>query len=137
MRPVLRRIAIHGGLTALLLGLVGFVFAELASIWLASSPGTRAATGEPVVVGEDDGGVAAALRARVPLLMAVWGFVFITLGELALYLWRGESPRPAAAAPTPEADAEQLLEELLTKAEASRQESGVESQESDKQPATP
>lgn len=117
MRPVLRRIAIHGGLTALLLGLVGFLFAELASIWLAGSPGTRAATGGPIATTDDDG-VTATLRARVPLLMAVWGFAFIAIGEVAIYLWRGERPRSAPVPVSTEADAEHLLEELLAKAEA-------------------
>jgi hypothetical protein len=114
----------------LLLGVVGFVFAELASIWLAGSPGTRIATGEPVTPADADGELSSSLRTRVPLLMAVWGFVFVAAGELLLYACRG-NPRPPVQPPPPPDDAEKLLEELLRQADATAaQGSGAGSHES-------
>jgi hypothetical protein len=97
MKPVLRRIALHGGLTALLMGVIGFMLAELASVWLATSPGPRPATGGAVAAPDADGTMAAALRQRVPLYMAVWGFGLVAVGELGLYLWRGRKAKPASA----------------------------------------
>ena len=90
MRDVLRRIAIHGGLTAIVLGIVGFMFAELASIWLSGSPGTRTTTGEPIETTDSDGAVSSALRGRVPLMMAMWGFAFVAVCELVLHWWRSK-----------------------------------------------
>jgi hypothetical protein len=145
MRPVLRRIAIHGGLTALILGVIGLMFAELGAIWLSSAPGSRSAEAADA---ED---VAAGLRGKVPLLMAAWGFGFVALGEVVVHHYRkrraAASPAiPAVAQPQPD-DAEKLLLELLAQAESQRaaaggQEPGVGSQESGDQeghspPATP
>ncbi|MBA4068213.1 MAG: hypothetical protein C0501_31830 [Isosphaera sp.] len=115
MRPVLRRVAVHGALTALVLGVVGLMLAELASIWLSGHSGTRAATGAPVAA-DAGGDVAAQVRARVPLLMAVWGFGFVAVGETFLHLRRGR--RPAAPPAPPPDPAEKLLEEILAQVEA-------------------
>jgi hypothetical protein len=142
MRPVLRRIAIHGGLTALVLGLFGLMFAELGAIWLSSAPAARSAEAAEAA----DAEVAARLRGRVPLLMAAWGFGFVAVAEVVVHYFRKRraAAMPAVAQPQPD-DAEKLLLELLAKAEAeaaARQESGVGSQESGNReghspPATP
>ena len=116
MRDVLRRIAIHGGLTALFLGMLGFMFAELASIWLSGSPGVRMGTGEPIASTDTEGAVSSSLRSRVPFLMAVWGFVFIAIAELVVHWWRARR-EPPAAPPQPD-EAEKLLEELLSQVES-------------------
>lgn len=116
MRELFYRIAIHGGLTAFVLGIVGIMFAELASIWLAGSPGIRTNTGEPIAGTDADGSVAEVLRARVPLLMAAWGFAFVAIGELVVHLWRRRS-RSANPAPPPD-EAERLLEEILSQVES-------------------
>lgn len=131
MKPVLRRIALHGGLTALLLSVIGFMFAELASIWLAASPGIRTATGDPVAAPDSNGAMTNMLRNRLPLLMAVWGFLFIAVGELALYFWRGEKKPKAAPLRQPD-ETEKRLAELLRQAEAtSPQGSRASSHEAD------
>jgi hypothetical protein len=123
MKPLLQRIAINGGLAALVGGIIGFMIAELASIWLAGSPGVRTATGEPVAGTDTDGSVATTLRTRMPLTMAVWGFVLVAVGELVLDWWRGRRRRVTKPAEPAQPDAEKLLEELLKQAEAaSRQE---------------
>jgi hypothetical protein len=146
MRPVLRRIAIHGGLTALVLGLFGLMFAELGAIWLSSAPGARSAE----VAETADAEVADRLRGRVPFLMAVWGFGFVAVAEVLMHLYRTRraaaraAMAPATAQPQPD-EAERLLLELLAKAEAeaaARQGVGVGSPESDNReghspPATP
>jgi hypothetical protein len=151
MKPVLRRIAIHGGLTAVVLGVVGLMLAELASIWLAASPGTRAATGDAVERPEENAEITATLRERVPLVMAVAGFAFVAIGELLLHFWRSRKPVPPQTPATPPPDpAEKLLEEILAKVESQRegdrgqesgdrsQETGNRKQETDQQPpATP
>jgi hypothetical protein len=116
MRDVLRRIALHGGLTAIVLAIVGFMLAELATIWLAGSPGVRMSTGEPVAGTDVDDAVGARLRTRIPLLMAAWGFAFVAVGELVLHWWRGRKP---VVVKPPELDpAEKLLEELLSQVES-------------------
>lgn len=116
MRDVLRRIAIHGGLTALFLGMLGFMFAELASIWLSGSPGVRVGTGEPIASTDTEGAVSSSLRSRVPFLMAVWGFLFIAAAELVVHGCRGRR-KPPAPPPQPD-EAEKLLEELLSQVES-------------------
>jgi hypothetical protein len=139
MQPVLRRIAIHGGLTAVLLALVGLMMAELAGMWLTASPGTRAANGAEVVANDANGEMTAALRKRMPMSMALWGFVFVALGEMTLHLVRGRKPVPLPPQPEQHSDeAEKLLLELLAKAEsASRQETGDGSQGSDNKEQEP
>jgi hypothetical protein len=109
MRRVFKRIALHGSLTALVLGLTGLLFAELTGLWLTGSGGVRNPTG--------DGAVQDVLRQRIPLLMALWGFLFIAGAEIVLYLWRGE-PKVKATKAAPPDEAELLLEELLKQAEA-------------------
>ena len=110
MHPVLRRVLLHGGLTALILAVVGAMLAELATLWLS---GHAARNADPTA----DEQVGAALRARVPLMLAAWGFLFVLVGELII--WRVRGSRPAAKPPeTPQDDAERLLNELLAQAEA-------------------
>lgn len=105
MHPVLKRILLHGGLTAGVLALVGVMFAELAGIWLTGN--ATPTTSEQV---------GASLRYRVPLMMAFWGFVFVLVCELVVWKVRGSKPvKPAAPPPD---DTEKLLNELLAQAEA-------------------
>lgn len=134
MHPVLRRILLHGGLTALVLALIGAMFAELANIWLVGNVtrGTAADANDQV---------GSALRARVPLTLAAWGFVFVLVGELVIWRVRG-SRKPAPKPLESQDDAEKLLNELLAQAEAkmaaesSEQGSGDRGQEEQK-PAEP
>ena len=114
MRGVLRRIAIQGALSAIVLGIIGFMLAELASIWLAGSPGVRTTTGAPVEGTDSGGEVAAALRARMPLALAVWGFA-LSVGELVTPVARS----PETCRPTRKPDeAEKLLENYQSDSEA-------------------
>jgi hypothetical protein len=134
MRLVLKRIVVNGLITALVLALLGFIYAELASIWLASSTPTRAGPVENAAAASDTEPVRDALRYRVPLLMAVCGFAFIAVCELLLYWWRG-APQPAAKKPAsePQPDAaELLLEQLMAEADAAlaKKDSGVGMQDS-------
>jgi hypothetical protein len=117
MREVLRRIAIHGALTAIILGIVGFMFAELASIWLSGSPGTRAKTGDPIESTDREGTVSTELRDRVPIMMAVWGFAFVAACELFLHWLRARRKKTPVAPPPPD-EAEKLLEEILSQVES-------------------
>lgn len=123
MRPVLRRIAVHGSLTAVVLGVVGLVFAELGSVWLSASPGTRQATGGAVDAPDADGTLREQLRRRVPVFMAVWGFVFVAAGEGLRHVLVGRKPAVPPPAPQPD-DAEKLLLELLAQAESKQAEAG-------------
>jgi hypothetical protein len=114
MHPVLKRILVHGGLTAAVLALVGVLFAELAGIWTAGGagrPGSVDLNPQPPE----------ALRYRIPLTMALAGFLFVAVGELIKWRVRGNAPPASAAmkspAPQPD-DAEKLLNELLAQSEA-------------------
>jgi hypothetical protein len=110
MGPVYRRIAIHGGLTAVILGVLGVMFSDLAAMWTAASSPTRTAA-----VSSNDSDF---LRKRVPLMMAVWGFSFVALGEVAKHIWNRRSLTRLAANRQPD-PTEQFLEELMTQAENS------------------
>lgn len=114
MSPVLKRIAVNGLLTAVVLGMVGVLFAELADLWLVGVNARTAAQNpnEPVKH---------ALRNRLPLTMAGWGFGFVIVCELVMGLRRrmksATPAEPRAVTPPAVDPAEALLEELLTKAE--------------------
>jgi len=111
MRAVLRRIAIHGGITAMVLGLIGLMMAEMASAWLVSSLPTRAGQNPPDT---------SSIRHRMPLFMAVVGFTFVACGELLLHRVRknrNSSPPPAQLQVD---ETERLLQELLAKEDAKR-----------------
>jgi hypothetical protein len=113
MRPVLKRIALNGLITALILGGIGLAYAELAGMWLTGAGGRNST--------QTDAEIQGTIRQRVPLVMAAWGFAFIAVAEAALFLWRGEPRVTDAKAVKAEAgpdEAELLLEELLTQAEA-------------------
>jgi hypothetical protein len=112
MRPVLRRIAISGGLTALVLGIIGFMFAELATMWLTASLSGRGAANQP----PPDASV---LRFRLPLMMAGMGFTLVAVGELILHRVRKNRPPPAPTANERE-NTEKLLQQLLAEADAKR-----------------
>lgn len=111
MSPVLRRIAIHGGLTAIVLGIIGLMFAEMASMWIvASVPPRGAAKATPPDT--------SAMKKRLPLIMAFSGFAFVALGELVLHQFRkNRIPPTREPAPTTEAT-EKLIQELLARVEA-------------------
>jgi hypothetical protein len=111
MQPVLRRIAIHGGITAIVLGLIGLMMAEMASVWLISSLPTRAGQNPPDT---------SAIRHRMPLFMAAVGFAFVACGELLLHRVRknrNTSPPPTQLQVD---ETERLLQELLAKEDAKR-----------------
>jgi len=109
MNPVVKRILVHGGATAVILAVIGFVFTQLAGVWLAGTGRPSSSEANPPL---DE-----SLRYRVPLMMAFWGFVFVAVTELILYRMRGSVPVKTAVAPPPD-DAEKLLNELLAQAEA-------------------
>lgn len=116
MERVLKRIALHGLLTALFLAALGVMFTQLASTWLASSAPPRAAPVEGAAPPTADP-VNRAIRYRVPLTMAGWGFAFVAVSELLVYAVRGPK-KPVVAPPPPDDTAEKLLEELLKQADA-------------------
>jgi hypothetical protein len=109
MPPVLKRILLHGGATAVILAGVGFLFAEMAGMWTARGAERP---------GSADGSVpvSATLRYRVPLMMAFWGFAFVAVSEFVLHRLRRHAP--AKPPEPPPDDAERLLNELLAQAEA-------------------
>lgn len=108
MNPVVKRILVNGGATAVILGVIGFAFTEMAGMWTPAParPGS-AGTNPPV---------SESLRYRVPLMMAFWGFVFVAVTEVVLS--RVRKPAPPKPADTTQDDAEKLLNELLAQAES-------------------
>jgi len=94
------------------------MFAELASMWLAGESSARPGPGPAVETRSGDPDLASKLRVRIPLLMAVWGFAFVAVGELVLHLIRSRKPTPPPTPPRQPDDAEKLLEQLLAEVEA-------------------
>ena len=102
------RILRHGIPAALMLGCLGFVFAQFAGVWFQGKIGDREAPAGGAEVTE-------ALQWRVPLTMAGWGFGVVAVIEIVGSLWR-KPAKPVEAKPVP--DAEELLSKLLDEAEA-------------------
>lgn len=111
MSPVVKRIAVNGVLAAVALALLGYLIASIAVMFLPVPPPGAEEPAPP-----DD--LPEAIKVRLPLTLAAWGFVFVALGELVLWAVRGK--RPPAAGPTQaELDAnERIIQELLAKADA-------------------
>jgi hypothetical protein len=108
MSPLLKRILLHGAITALVLAGIGVGFTQMAGVWMASSGGKP---GEPRPVMTDE------LRLRIPLTMAFWGFVFVAGCELVLHRIRAGRPVVKPVEKQPD-EAEKLLNELLAQAES-------------------
>lgn len=112
MKPEQKRVLIHATLTALTLAAIGSTFVHFAGTFL-QAPDVRPESVDlnPVL---PDGA-----EFRVPLMMALWGFVFVIVGELVLARFRRRklAPPPQAA---PATDVTKVLNELLARAEAER-----------------
>jgi hypothetical protein len=122
MHPVLKRILINGGLTAILLAGVGLMFAQIAAPWAGANRTESAASAATVPD---------TVRVNVPLMMAFWGFLFVAVSELILWRLRGLK-RPTPSVEKQPDETEKLLNELLARAEAARQqETGDRSQGSE------
>ena len=115
MERVLKRIALHGILTALALGLMGMLFTRLASFWIASAAPPRGTPAESGAAATNP--VDATIRSRVPLTMAAFGFAFVAVSELLVFAIRGEKPVVKQPRTVAEDPAEKLLEELLSQAD--------------------
>lgn len=115
MSPLLKRIAVHGSLTALMLTIVGFLFVQLAVMWMATPaaapPGVKVEFG-----GESEEAVTDRMAWQIPLRMAIFGFVFVAIGEVLIDQWRKRKPAPPPPPPSP-LDDEKLVQELLKLAE--------------------
>ena len=121
MLPLLKRILVHGTLTAGLLAVVGFGYAELAGLWLVSKAPTRGTLDSTVASSPAEDPLAAELKYRIPTMMALWGFLFVTGGEVAFYLWRRGRPALPPKALEPKVDpAEVLLEQILAEVERAK-----------------
>ena len=108
MSPLLKRILLHGAITAALLAGIGVGFTQMAGTWMVSSGGR---TGAPQPAVTDN------LRLRIPLTMAFWGFVFVVGCELVLHRIRAGrlAVKPVEKQPD---ETEKLLNELLAQAES-------------------
>jgi hypothetical protein len=120
---LLKRILTNGLAAAAALALLGLVFTEVAQTWLnvgtANRPSAAAANAP----------VADALRSRLPLTMAVWGFGLVAVSEGLLYAVRGGPPKPKSPPKELKLEtAEVLVDELLRQTDQIRsQESGARS----------
>jgi hypothetical protein len=120
MRELLRRIAINGGLAALILGVIGYFLADLAAATLQTPIGTRSAGAPSAEEAERGRAIVAEMRYTIPRNMAIWGMGFVVGFEILRHLIRGRrttTPAPPRPAPPPD-ETEKLLEELLAQAEA-------------------
>jgi hypothetical protein len=119
MREVLRRIAIHGGLTALFLGILGIAITEFAArAFLAPTqiPVENGRARMEVTVNTDQ--LVSELRRTMPIRMAIMGFGIIAVFEVSRHLWRGRKKPAPSAPPAGPDETEKLLEELLRQAES-------------------
>jgi len=117
MHELFRRVAIHGTITALLLGIIGVVLAEMASATMLTPTGGRSGVNGKQEADPSAVAQAARMKTNVPLAMAAWGFGFIVLVEAVRHVMRRRRPiEPVAKRPPDET--EKLLEELLNQAEA-------------------
>lgn len=112
MQPLARRIVIQGTLTAAVLALIGVALAELAGIWAVGNAGkpNSADLNPPLDP---------SLHYRIPITLALGGFVFVAVGEWIAARIRARKEAAKVAAPVVQPDdAEKLLNELLAQAEA-------------------
>lgn len=137
MTGVLRRIMIHGTVTAAMLAAVGLLMTSFLLTWQLPPASERVVEGG---IGQSEPDMDAAwvdvVRWRLPAFMALWGFVFVAVGEGILGLLRSRRTAPVALPPADESstDPERLLEELLRQAEA-RQEARPDLPAAEQQPA--
>jgi len=109
-----KRAAVHAAIAAGALALVGVMYAELASLWVAGQTVQRAGPGPAAAAPA----VSPQLRWRLPAAMAAGGFVLVLLGEWALSRWR--APVAPAAEPAGrdfDREAEEKIQQLLREAE--------------------
>jgi len=120
MQPLLKRIALHGLLTAVVLLVIGYGLAELASIWLAGQPVVRQ-TNAPVLAPVNEP-ISNTINTRLPWMMALWGFVFVALVESVVsIIRRHRTIHIRSIVPSSPDPAELLLEELLAQVDAKNQ----------------
>jgi hypothetical protein len=110
MKPEQKRVLVHATLTALVLATIGYFFAEFAGNWL-NTQGARPGSADL------NPALPEGARVRIPLLMALWGFAFVVVGEFVAARFHKRKP---VEQPQPAAETEKLLNELLAKAEAER-----------------
>lgn len=125
MSPVTRRILIHGLLAGGMLAVVGVMLASLAGTWLSSQPTPRTAPeagGLPANIAADD--IGDQLQWRLPLTMAAWGFVLVAVGECLVAVFR-KPAKTAPAAPTPDQQAEAIIQQILAEQQANAARAGV------------
>jgi hypothetical protein len=111
MHPLLKRILINGGLTAAVLAGVGFLFAQMASTWTSgevTKPDAAAANNSMI----------GSIRSNVPMMMAFWGFMFVSMGEVLRWCLWGRKPTVTKPVEKRPDDTEKLLNELLAQAES-------------------
>ena len=121
MLPLFKRILIHGTLTAGLLAMVGFGYAELAGLWLVAKAPTRGTFDSTVASSPTEDPLAAELKYRIPTMMALWGFLLVAGGEVAVHMWLRRRPAIPPKALEPKVDpAEVLLEQILAEVERAK-----------------
>ena len=117
MHELLRRMAIHGGCTAIILAVIGVVLAEMAATSVLTPVGTRLPAKDAAEASAAAEGLAAQMRRNIPIAMAAMGFVFVAAFEGLRHLIRRKQPKAPPAPPVPD-ETELLLEQLLNEAEA-------------------
>jgi hypothetical protein len=84
-----RRILIHGLLAAGPLAVIGYVMALLAGMWAAAqSTPRRGPVMDDTVTAAPGDDVTGLLIWKLPLFLALGGFLFVAVGEFFRWLWR-------------------------------------------------
>jgi len=115
MHPVLKRIAIYGTLTAIFLGVIGMMIGGIAVTFVPPTPaGVGPTEGEP----NSDQELISTIQTRMPIMLAIWGFVFVAAGEVLLYIWPRRKPAPQEPTIDEQVKAEEQIQLLLALADA-------------------
>lgn len=103
MRGLGWRILKSAGPAAVVLTIVGYLIAEMASSWSAANAPVNST---------DAASLKGMLRGRVPFVMAAWGFGLVALYEVLRWVWMPRAkPKPVEAGPSVEDQLQQLLRE--------------------------
>ncbi len=100
-----KTILVHGGIAAGMLAVVGYLFAQLAGMWLSSQSAPR--PGAEL----DPAPLVSTLEWRLPFTMAAMGFVFVAIGEGLRSLWKPKA-KPVIESSAPEDELQRLLKQF-------------------------
>jgi hypothetical protein len=88
-----KTIVVNGLLAAIPLALIGYLYAQMAGMWVSSQAIPRTGTSGSLAAASSISAaeISSAIAWRLPFTMAICGFIFVALGEGAKSLWSYKS----------------------------------------------